>query len=508
MERSEFDQGPPSPCPAPFNLAAHDLARADDLSAKTALCIARRDEIQTWRYGDLKQAILGTATGLLAAGLSPGDKVLMRLGNTVDFPIAYLAAIAVDLVPIPTSAALTEAEVARIIAELEPACVLHDPNVTSAAHDRVLDLPRLRDMHSLPQATFRMGDPDRLGYIVYTSGTSGQPRAVGHAHRAIWARQMMITGWYDLKESDRLMHAGAFNWTYTLGTGLMDPWTQGATAIVPASGLSTVDFPALLSQQDVSIFAAVPGVYRQILRRDLPHLPKLRHGLSAGEKLPETTRVAWQAQTGTDIHEAFGMSECSTFISGNPARPLPAGALGAPQKGRRIAIVDQGEAVPLGDVGGIAIHRSDPGLMLGYLNTTSPFEDRLHGDWFLTGDMGRMSDDGAITYEGRADDMMNAGGFRVSPLEVEACLATFPEITGVAVTEVPVASGATIIAAFYTSSSQIDETALTAHAEKGLARYKLPRAYVSVNALPTGANGKIVRRNLKQIWIEGDHGTR
>ena len=93
-------------------------------------------------------------------------------------------------------------------------------------------------MRDLPAAPWHMGDPDRLGYIIYTSGTSGRPSAVMHAHRAIWARQMMVRGWYDLKPEDRVMHAGAFNWTYTLGTGLMDPWTAGATALIPAAGRS------------------------------------------------------------------------------------------------------------------------------------------------------------------------------------------------------------------------------------------------------------------------------
>ena len=88
-------------------------------------------------------------------------------------------------------------------------------------------------MRDLPPADFDMGDPDRLAYIIYTSGTSGVPRGVCHAHRAIWARQMMMQGWYGLRPEDRLLHAGAFNWTYTLGTGLMDPWTMGATALIP-----------------------------------------------------------------------------------------------------------------------------------------------------------------------------------------------------------------------------------------------------------------------------------
>ena len=108
-----------------------------------------------------------------------------------------------------------------------------------------IDLDALRAMRSLPPCAYAMGDPDRMAYAVYTSGTSGKPRAVAHAHRAIWARQMMFDGWYGIGADDRLLHAGAFNWTFTLGTGLMDPWTVGATALIPEPGADRQDHVSL-----------------------------------------------------------------------------------------------------------------------------------------------------------------------------------------------------------------------------------------------------------------------
>jgi len=258
-----------------------------------------------------------------------------------------------------------------------------------------------------------MGDPNRRAYIIYTSGTSGDPRGVVHAHRAIWARRMMWDGWYGLRANDRMFHAGAFNWTYTLGTGLMDPWTRGATALIGAAHTATSQLGYLMRENDVTIFAAAPGVYRQLLRSEIPDLPKLRHGLSAGEKLPESIRTAWQAATGTPIFEAFGMSECSTFISACPDMPAEAGTVGRPQPGRQIALLDD-TGTPA-TCGQIAIHRSDPGLMLGYLDAPGDTCARYHGDWFMSGDMGTRTAQGHIRYDGRVDDMMNAGGYPVSP---------------------------------------------------------------------------------------------
>lgn len=494
---SVFDQGPPPPCPAPFNLAAHVLRRADEHLDKIALSVLQSDGSEDWTYGALQAAILGTATGLLNAGLKPGDITLMRLGNTVDFPIAYLAAIAVGIVPVPTSSQLTEPETARMIADLQPAAILRDPAVACAAHPFQITLEELSQMRALPPAEFAFGDPNRLAYVVYTSGTSGKPRAVAHAHRAIWARQMMVEGWYGLRNSDRLCHAGAFNWTYTLGTGLMDPWTIGATALIPEPGTDPDTLPALLGRHNATIFAAAPGVFRKLLKsaHDL-NLPNLRHGLCAGEKLSRHLHAQWSEATGTELFEAYGMSECSTFISSSPTHPARGEALGQPQPGRRVAILGPDGPVPQGQEGTIAVHRSDPGLMLTYLNAPDEAQARMQGDWFLTGDQGAMAVDGQITYLGRDDDMMNAGGYRVSPVEVEAALSKYPGITQVGAAAVEVKQDTFVIAAFYTGPEKLDDDALRTYVEANLARYKQPRAFIHLPELPTGGNGKLLRRAL------------
>ncbi len=494
---SIFDQGPPPPCPAPFNLAAHVLGRAEVCAQKTALSVLGPSGSRDWSYEALARSVRGTGTGLLNAGLSPGDVLLMRLGNTVDFPIAYLGAIAAGLIPVPTSSQLTEAETAKMISDLSPSAVLRDPAVQCADHRRQISLTDLRMMRDLPPCDWATGDPNRMAYVVYTSGTSGKPRAVAHAHRAIWARRMMVDGWYGLTPGDRLCHAGAFNWTYTLGTGLMDPWTVGATALIPEPGTDLSMLPGLLRANRATIFAAAPGVYRKFLH-DGTHLdlPDLRHGLCAGEKLSPHLHQLWRDATGTELYEAFGMSECSTFISSCPAHPARGEALGQPQSGRRVAIIDQQGPVPQGKAGIIAVHKDDPGLMLGYLNAPEESAARLQGDWFMTGDMGAMAIDGQVSYLGRNDDMMNAGGYRVSPLEVETVLSTHPGIAQVGVADVEVKEDTRIIAAFYTGPVALDETALRAYVQNKLARYKQPRAYIHLTALPTGANGKLLRRAL------------
>jgi acyl-coenzyme A synthetase/AMP-(fatty) acid ligase len=503
-----FDDGPPAPCPAPFNLAGYVLAHAEKTPEKVALAVVGPHGAERWSYARLEAAVRGLAAGLAGMGLAPGSRILLRLGNGVEFPIGYLGAIAAGLVPVPTSALLTRPEITALAAEIEPAAILAGPNVAlpDDCDAPILDLPGQRALYERAPAGYEMGDPERPAYIVYTSGTSGRPRGVIHAHRAVWARRMMWEGWYDLREDDRLLHAGAFNWTYTLGTGLLDPWAAGATALIPAPGVRPAQLPLLLKRFDATIFAAAPGVYRQMLR-EVPHvvLPRLRHGLSAGEKLPEATRAAWHEATGTMVYEALGMSECSTFISGSPARPAPLPSSGYPQPGRRIAVLGPDKApVARGEAGQLAVARRDPGLMLGYLKAEDETRARLHGEWFLTGDMVEMAENGAITYLGRADDMLNAGGVRVSPLEVERALHDHPAIHEVAATEITIKADTTVIAAFYTGEAT-DEAALRAFAAERLARYKQPRLYIHMEALPKNPNGKLNRRLIRQRY-EAGHG--
>lgn len=492
-----------APPPAAFNMAAHVLAQADRLGSKTALRIVGAAAEQL-TFDQLKSAVLGTATGLLAKGVRPGQHVLLHLGNAPEFPVTYLAAIAAGIVPVPVSSQLTLPELAQIRETITPAITISTGGMKQA-NGPVLDASDLRAMWSLPPAGFALGDPDRVAYIVFTSGTSGQPRAVVHAHRAIWARQMMWDGWYGLREDDRMLHAGAFNWTYTLGTGLMDPWSMGATALIPSEGLSPEDLGTLLAAEKATLFAAAPGVYRKLLRTALPALPALRHGLSAGEKLAETLRDKWQSATGTEMHEAFGMSECSTFISGSPLNPAPTGSSGFAQPGRQVAIVGPDGPVPRNIPGTIAIHRCDPGLMLGYYRQPGETADRFQGDWFLTGDIGVMLDDGAIRYEGRDDDIMNAGGYRVSPIEVETALAAHPAVNEAAACAVQLRTDTAIIAVFYVATDVIDENELRAFVSTRLAGYKQPRLFIPQDSLPRGANNKLLRRVLRQQW-ETNHG--
>ena len=483
------DQGPFPPCPAPFNLAAHVLWANGADDDKAAMAVLRADGSEHWSYGRLRESVLRTAGGLLKAGVKPGDRLLLQLGNTPSFPVVFLAAVAAGILPVPTAAGLTRQEFARLQDMIRPAAIIGEGNGDTLDFEALVRADRL----SAPV----LDDPNRPAYIVFTSGTSARAIGVVHAHRAIWARRAMHGGWYDLHRSDRLLHAGAFNWTYTLGTGLFDPWSVGATALVAADDVDPSMLPQMMKRHDATLFAAAPGVFRRLIRSEIPALPKLRHAFSAGEKLPETLRARWREITGTAIYEAFGQSECSTFVSSAPCKVAPTGAVGYAQPGRRIAILDANGPLPRGEPGEIAIGNDDPGVMLGYFEAPEATAARHREGWFLTGDTGEMAVDGAITYLGRRDDILTAGGYRISPLDIEDAMMQHPDIEDAAAVDERIGPETTVVALHYASDTALAPQSLESHAAAHLARYKQPRVFHHHHTLPRGRGGKLLRARLR-----------
>ena len=224
-----------------------------------------------------------------------------------------------------------------------------------------------------------------------------------------------------------MLHAGAFNWTYTLGAGLTDPWAVGATALVYAGPPEREVWPRLAGAHGATIFAAAPGVYRQMLGD--PGLGRgfagLRHGLSAGEALPEAVRARLdRGDRQADLRGARHVGGLDLrLVLARPARRSPgAPAIRSAGGAWRSCPTTATTPVPRGEDGLLAVSRRDPGLMLGYWRRPEETAAAFRGEWFVTGDRARMDADGAIAHLGRADDVMNAGGFRVSPAEVEAAL--------------------------------------------------------------------------------------
>ncbi|HHI82326.1 MAG TPA: long-chain fatty acid--CoA ligase, partial [Rhizobiales bacterium] len=422
--------------PERFNLARYCIAAsAAAYPDKTALVIVHDADTENgfdeWTYGRIEDAVLRIAGGLQASGLEKGERIFIRMGNSIDYALMFFAANAAGLVPVPASPALTGGEAAMMVKDCDARAIAADGSLSvpeTGPGIMLLDRKAIAGLKQAPRTAYADTHRDDPAYMVYTSGTTSRPKGVVHAQRATWGRRPMYAGWYGLTASDRLLHTGAFNWTYTLGTGLQDPWANGATSIVFTGNRDITVWPRLVRRHGATIMAAVPTLYRQMLKycELTPDAVRpLRHGLVAGEPLPLDVADAWLENTGTHLVEALGMSEISTYISTPPGGPSRRGSPGRPQAGRCVAILpEKGGEVPLarGQHGIIAVHETDPGLMTGYHNRPVEEQEMRRGEWFVTGDRAHMDEDGFIHFEGRNNDLMNAMGFRVSPLEVEKAL--------------------------------------------------------------------------------------
>ena len=337
------------PAPETFNIAAYILGEnARVRGNKTAIVMVGSDlNEQHWSFADIDASARRLAAGLRSLGLPPQSRVMIRMGNEIGYILTYFAAIAANLVALPSSAQLTAEEVDFILADSDVSALVLGQEFQGEHHLReglrIIGPAELDRLSSYPPIdSYPDTNRDDPAYLVYTSGTTSRPKGVLHAQRAVWGRRPMHDHWIGLEENDVLLHAGALNWTYTLGVGVLDPWARGATSIVYNGAKSPDVWPRLIERYRATIFAAVPGVYRQILkycRLDRFDLMSLRHGLSAGEALAPRLLQDWREQAKTPLFEAFGMSEISTFISAGPTTAVRPGSPGRPQPGRRIAIL-------------------------------------------------------------------------------------------------------------------------------------------------------------------------
>ena len=194
------------------------------------------------------------------------------------------------------------------------------------------------------------------------------------------------------------------------------------------------------------------------------------------------------------------MSECSTFISTNETIGSEIQTIGRPQRGRKVAIINKVtyKPVPIGEVGIIAISSQDQGLMIGYHNENAIKSNGK--EWFATGDLGRMKADGFIEHLCRADDILNQGGFRVSPKEVENAFLDLEGLENIVAFNLEIKKDTNVIAVIFTTEVNLFEEELRKHIEERLADYKKPRIYIKVNTIPTVNNGKISRKKLSETY--------
>ncbi len=463
--------------------------------------------------------------------LIPHSRVLIRIPNCLNYPISFLGAIKSGHIAVPTSTLLTAKEIIYLAKDSKASVLVTDFQTWEDLIPMIDELTCLETVFisgkysqeamignisvkeldtELESVKIFSNNPTTLAddpaYLVYTSGTTGYPKGVLHAHRALLGREPASKYWFNFSDSkDRILHTGKFNWTYALGSALMDPLYHGKTVIVYEGKNDPSVWLNLIKKHKATIFVGVPSIYRQILQKTQgvkKDVATLKHCMSAGEHLSDEIFDQWTARFDLNIYEAVGMSEFSYYISQSIYSPIRPGSAGFPQPGHNIQLLDIDTLKPVktGDEGMICIPNDDPGLFIKYWNLEKETEKHKHSGWFFTGDYARYDRDGYLWFLGRKDDIIKSFGYRVSPYEIERIFKSHPEVLDCAAIGEAVGQDKILVVVYLilNENSQINPNDLILYGRKNLATYKSPKIAYIVNSLPRTKNGKILRKEINK----------
>jgi acetyl-CoA synthetase len=522
--------------PTDFNIG--DACTQKGLSEKKteiAICIDHTQlGLQSLTYDALYKLTEQFANALYAAGIRAGDRILIRLANRIEYPICFFGVLKLGAIAVPSSVQLTAEELAFLIEDAGAKMLIteteswprlqaallnanqkesgHLSQVILVGDDEAItpSLPYVQSQHfnqlmakhypPRPNIQTKADDP---AYLVYTSGTTGFPKGVLHAHRALLGRTPASQHWFQFTDQqERILHTGKLNWTYVLGTGLMDPLFHGHSVFLYEGENKASTWMDLIARHQCTIFVAVPTIYRQIIQKtDLSNndVPTLHHCMCAGEHLSSEMQTAWTARFGCPIYEALGMSECSYYLSHYPGIKIKPGAAGRPQPGHHIALLDEaGRPVPNNQEGMIAIPLNDPGLFLEYWHRPEETNQSRAGGYFLTGDYASRDDEGYIWFLGRHDDIINSFGYRISPHEIERVLKDHENIVDAVAIGEKLEKDKQIVTAcvILKPNKVLLESDVITYCHTRLATYKVPKKVKFMSHFPRTRNGKIIRKAL------------
>ncbi|PHS15856.1 MAG: acetyl-CoA synthetase [Kangiella sp.] len=512
-----------------FNIAQECVVQHADKNKPALIIEDDTSGTKNLSYKQLNSQSAKIVALLKQLEIKNGERVLIRLPNSTDYPESFFGCLKHGAVAVPTSTLLASSEVAYLAkdsgakvlitaksmwdelknilneeTQLTHILLAGDERIPELINDssiKILDLAKsLNELDAdFEVVKSKANDP---AYLVYTSGTTGFPKGVLHAHRSLIGRLPASQYWFDFKEGDRIMHSGKFNWTYVLGSALMDPLFHGHTVIVHEGKNDASTWPKLIAKHGCTIFIGVPTIYRQIIQKteySASDVPSLRHCMSAGEHLSDEMLEAWRKRFEMDVYEAIGMSEFSYYISQRIDRPIRPGAAGFPQPGHNIQLLTgDGAVAKTNEEGMISIPDNDPGLFLNYWQLEEETAKAKHDGYFYTGDYARVDEDGYIWFLGRKDDIINTFGYRVSPHEIERVIKTHPDIADCVAIGEEVGKDKILVSIciILTENSQSTKQTFLDFGKENLAKYKAPKIVHIYKDFPRTKNGKVLRKQM------------
>jgi len=521
--------------PDTFNIAWYTCDRWATDDDRTAIYQdAPNVSRETYTYGELQTATDALATYLHDNGITAGDRVGVNTPQRAETLLAHLACWKLGAVSIPLSTLFGPDALAYRLENADAAAAIVDETNLEDFHEIRDDVASLHTVltvgdiaqptddvnlwdainHTTPDVEIAETDADDDAIILYTSGTTGDPKGVRHGHRVLLGHlPLYVTAFAnnDIRDDDVLWTPAEWAWIASLFATVVPTLYYGNSVVAyngdqfdPDTGFDIID------RYEVTQFFAPPTALRMMSQVDPSgySVDSVRCIGSGGESVSQSI-VEWAEATfdGAPIHEGYGQTEANALIGDcTVLMPFKDGTMGKPAIGHEVAIVDPDTAIPLTEpdtVGEIAVrYEGNPVCFKEYLDQPDKTAAKVQNGWLLTEDLGRMDEDGYIAFEGRKDDVIISAGYRIGPAEIEDSLASHDAVVNAGVIGVPDKERGEVPKAFVILSDGVDgdETVrdtLRTHVRNRLAQYEYPREITFVDELPTTTTGKIQRGRLR-----------
>jgi acyl-coenzyme A synthetase/AMP-(fatty) acid ligase len=452
----------------------------------------RRD----WHFGELIACSAGVSGAFAARGVERGDVVMTLVGNRIEWVLSLLACWRMGAAALPCNTQLRGHDLAHRVGTAEPKlCVGEEalldnlpdgvPTMDMAELDAVLDEDRPQET---PAPVVPM-EPEDPALIVFTSGTTGEPRGVVHGYRYLAGQRIQAEHWLGSREGELVWCTTATGWSKSTRNVFVAPWLTGAAAVIHDGRFDPgerLDFAEALG---VNVLCQAPTEYRMLARRTtLRPLPALRRMVSAGEPLDPETIATFRAQmAGLEPADGYGQTETGQVTANLAGEPVRQGSMGKPLPGMETRIV----------AGELQLRvASSPTFFSRYLDG-----ERFAEEWWPTGDLVEADEDGYLFFKGRDDDIILSSGYRIGPTEVEAALLSHPAVAEAAAVAAPDPERGTVVRAIVVlrDGTGSDDLAheLQEHCKRETAPYKFPRIVEFAAELPKTSSGKIKRAQLR-----------